>query len=308
MLQSNKPGLQYRYPVLKELDQSDREIIRKYTEKYNRFSCEFSFTSLFLWHDIYRYQLSFYNDWLIVFDTRNDYILMPMGEGITPEGLLSLSNRLKQDGYSGDISNVPPQFIERYPELGHYYEVENERSLSEYIYSVEKLVELKGKKLRKKKNHISQFLKNYPEYQIRPMDSAVRNHCLMLAEKRLSENRVVSNSIREEGVVLKKAFKYFESISLEGIAIYINSGSQNQLAGFAVYSRLNRDVFTINFEKINYAYPGAAQIINWETAKQLKHRCRYINREQDLGVPGLRKAKLSYDPELLYPAYFLNAP
>ncbi len=301
------PSTENLYPALKRLDHSDREIITWYAEKYNQFSCEFSFPSLYLWEDIYHYKLSFFNDWLIVFDIRYDFVLMPMGEDISLSDLLQLSKTLKLDGYSGDISNVPPEFIERHPELDHYYDIENDRGLAEYIYSTEKLYSLRGKKLRKKKNHISQFLRDYPDYQVRSMNStAVRSDCLAMIETMLAENQTVSNSIREETIVIRKGFESFDSIPLEGIAIYINKDTESKLAGFAVYSRLNRDVYTIHFEKVNYSCRGAAQIINWETAKILKDKCRYINREQDLGIPGLRQAKLSYEPELIYPANFLS--
>lgn len=305
-LETKIPYPENHYPVLKRLAHSDRDVISWYAEKYNQFSCEFSFPSLYLWDDIYQYKLSLFNDWLIVFDTRNDYILMPMGEDISLSDLLTLSKNLKQDGYSGNISNVPPQIIERHPELSHYYDIENDRGLAEYIYSTEKLYALRGKKLRKKKNHISQFLRNYPDYQVRSMDSTVRKDCLAMIESMLTENQTVSNSIREETIVIKKAFEAFDSIPLEGIAIYIENDTESKLVGFSVYSRLNKDVFTIHFEKVNYSCRGAAQIINLETAKALIDKCKYINREQDLGIPGLRQAKLSYEPELIYPANFLH--
>ncbi len=230
---------------------------------------------------------------------------MPMGEGITLSGLITLSISLKRDGYSGDISNVPPEILERHPELSHYYDIENDRGLAEYLYYTEKLVALRGKKLRKKRNHISQFLQKYPDYQVRSMDFTVRKDCLAMLESMLAENQAVSNSIREEAIVIRKGFESFDSIPLEGIAIYIENDTESKLVAFSVYSRLNKDAFTIHFEKVNYSCRGAAQIINWETAKILKDKCRYINREQDLGIPGLRQAKLSYEPELIYPAIFL---
>lgn len=305
------PYTENHYPTLKALEHSDREMISWYAEKYNQFSCEFSFSSLYLWDDIYHYKISFFNDWLIVFDTRCDYILMPMGENITLSGLISLSMSLKQDGYSGDISNVPPDFITRYPELDHYYDIEKDRDLAEYIYSVESLYMLSGEKLRKKKNHITQFLRNYPDYQVRPIDSTIHKDCLtmtenLLAERLLAENQTASNSLLEETIAIRKGFESFDRISLEGFAIYIKKDAESKLVGFAVYSRLNKDIYTIHFEKVNYSYHGAAQIINWEIAKVLKDKCEYINREQDLGIPGLRQAKLSYEPELIYPAIFLS--
>ena len=127
-----------------------------------------------------------------------------------------------------------------------------------------------------------------------------------MIETMMAESQTVSNSIREEAIVIRKGLESFNSIPLEGIAVYIKNDSGNQLIGFAVYSRLNRDTYTIHFEKVNYSYAGIAQVINWETARVLKDKCKYINREQDLGIPGLRQAKLSYEPELIYPANFLS--
>jgi hypothetical protein len=300
------PYLETQYPVLKRLDHSDRELICCYAEKYNQFSCEYSYPSLHLWHDIYQYKLSFFNEWLIVFDTQSDFILMPMGENITLPGLLELSMRLNQDGYSGDISNVPPEFIVAQPELSYHFDIENERELAEYIYSTEKLFTLSGKKLRKKKNLISQFCRNFPDYRVKSMDAAVRKDCLAMMESMLAERGADNKSVLEESIVIKKGFESFDTMQLEGIAIYIGNDIESRVICFSVYSRLNKDVFTIHFEKADYSFCGAAQIINWETAKALKDKCRYINREQDLGIPGLRQAKLSYEPELIYPSYFLS--
>ena len=227
---------------------------------------------------------------------------MPLGENVSASDLLNLSTMLKKNGYSGDISNVPPAIIDAFPELSQHYEIEDYRGGAEYIYSAEKLFVLSGKKLRKKKNHVSQFLRKYPDYQVRPLDSTVRKDCLSMVNTMLDKNSDVSESIREETIVLTKALKSFAIIPLQGIAIYV----ENRLVCFSIYSRINQDVYTVHFEKADYAYSGAAQIINWETAKALKDTCRYINREQDLGLSGLRKAKLSYDPEFIYPATFLT--
>jgi len=290
---------------LKSLDYSDRETITNYAEKYNQFCCEFSFSNLYLWVDIYHYEIAYFNDWLVIIDPDNDYCLMPLGENITPSGLHKLSECLHKEGYSGDISNVPPEVIAHYPELSCYYDIESYREIAEYIYASEKLYELKGKKLRKKKNHISQFKRKYPEYQVRALDAATRNGCLEMSERLLqdAENiKKVSKSIRNEMTVIRKAFDSFNAIPLEGIAIYV----ENRPICFSIYSRLNQNVFTIHFEKADYRYSGVSQMINWETARILKERCQYINREQDLGIPGLRKAKLSYEPELIYPANYLS--
>ena len=306
-----------RYPESKPLEISDLGMITSYAEKYNQLSCEFSFSNLYLWNDFYHYQLSFFNNWLIIIDTVCDYTLMPMGENINVAGLVKLSEKLKKSGYSGDISNIPPEILEANPELLLHYDIEDIREEAEYIYSAEKLFKLTGKKLRKKRNHISQFVRQYPNHQVKPMNSVIRKDCLQMVENMLVESGPVSKSIEQEAFAIKKALKSFYMIPLEGIAIYTGAShvddenkegykQKGELVCFSVYSPLNKEVFTIHFEKSDYAYQGSAQMINWETAKVLKARCKYINREQDLGIEGLRKAKLSYQPELIYPANFMT--
>jgi len=299
---------------LKKLDYSDQKTVTNYAEKYNQYCCEFSFSNLYLWDDLYHYKIAYFNDWLVIIDPENDYSLIPLGKDITVSGLQQLSENLKQLGYSGDFSNAPPEIIENHPELSRSYKIESYRGMAEYIYTTKKLVELKGKKLRKKKNHISQFKRKYPDYQIRPMNATTRHDCLQMSEGMLKKLTIDSKISKEEteknegieGVIdemisIRKAFSAFDQLPLEGIAIYVEAS----LVAYSIYSRLNKDVFTIHFEKADYNYRGIAQVINWETAKALNKRCTYINREQDLGVPGLRKAKLSYEPTLIYPANYL---
>jgi len=295
-----------QYPKTKPLTLSDIEIITAYADQYSLFSCEYSFANLYLWNDIYQYRLAFFKNLLIIIDPVYDFILMPLGENIRPSDLITLSKMLKKNGYSGNIANIPPAFIGAHAKLSLNYAIENIRDEGEYIYSTQALFTLSGKKLRKKRNHISQFIRQYPHYQVKAMNASVRKDCFEMAEKGIAERQVVSKSIQHEMTALKKALHSFTQLPLEGIAIYSGDKDKNSLICFSIYSRLNRDVFTIHFEKADYAYPGAAQIINQQTAKQLIHRCQYINREQDLGIEGLRKAKLSYDPEFIYPAYFLT--
>lgn len=310
--------LENQYPEKHPMDLSDLELITDYAEKYNQFSCEFSFSNLYLWNDIYHYKVSFYNSWLIIIDPVCDYILMPMGENINIADLAKLSGKLRENGFSGDISNIPPAIIEAHPQLSLHYDIESYKGGTEYIYLTEKLFTLSGKKLRKKKNHISQFVRQYPNYQVKDMKPEVYADCLDMVKNRLAASEYVSKTLKQENIAIQKAFESFDLIPLEGIAIYTgtreatnekkkkNEREESKLVAFAVYSRLNKDVFTIHFEKADYSYRGSAQVINWETARLLKDRCKYINREQDLGLEGLRRAKLSYDPEIICPANFLS--
>ncbi|MBF0300261.1 MAG: DUF2156 domain-containing protein, partial [Oligoflexia bacterium] len=109
--------------------------------------------------------------------------------------------------------------------------------------------------------------------------------------------------IKEE-LALKKALLYFKELELEGLLLY--SSVAGEVQAFTIFSKLNDDTADIHFEKSNIEIHGASQIINWETAKYLANRYKFLNREQDLGILGLRQAKKSYAPEFVYRSYILK--
>jgi len=104
-----------------------------------------------------------------------------------------------------------------------------------------------------------------------------------------------AKDLEDEFTAIERAFENFDRLGFEGIALWV----KNRLVAFCVFSRLNHDTYNIQFEKSDIAFKGAAQVINQETTKYLRNKCVYLNREQDLGIKGLRQAKLSYEPERL---------
>jgi hypothetical protein len=106
----------------------------------------------------------------------------------------------------------------------------------------------------------------------------------------------ISQELVIELSAMEKAFDHFEDLGLEGLALM----ADRQMVAFSIFSPLNHDTWNVQFEKSDFDYKGAAQVINHQTALYLKDRCRYINREQDLGIKGLRQAKMSYEPETLF--------
>jgi hypothetical protein len=172
--------------------------------------------------------------------------------------------------------------------------------LAEYIHLSERLVKLSGRKLSKKKNHISQFYKKYSNVKKEIITSENIKKCIELSELNAVEG---NQNHSEEILALKKAAENFEILELDGMMLYVGS----KCVAFSIFSKHIDGSCLIHFEKSDYTYKGASQVINKVTAEYLveKYHCRYINREQDLGVEGLRKNKLSYDPDVLLENYFL---
>ncbi|MBI9092149.1 MAG: DUF2156 domain-containing protein [Desulfobacterium sp.] len=294
--------MQTTLPPFKPIELTDKALITDFNHRFTPVSCEYSFANLFCWRNIYRLSWTLHQDRLLIHDGVEGYTLMPLGPTPTPSELSQLSCALIKAGKPGNLSLVPLDYAARHPELSHHYTLTEDRDFADYLYHTEALVELKGKKLHKKRNLVSQFHRNYPNARVAPMTSQVRPLCLDFAKRLYQENGTPSQTNIEEHQALKEAFRHFDPLDLEGIAILVDEA----VVAFAVFSPLNTSTHDIHFEKSDHGFKGVSQAINQETAKHLTGRCTLVNREQDLGIPGLRKAKLSYVPAQLYTTLTLS--
>ncbi len=263
-------------------------------------SCECAFGNLYVWGFPCGTVWQKYNG--------HHYFYLPcmdvmfFAEEPPPEELAEISKMMLSAGYSGNFFQIRQEYLEKYPETAQYFTAEQlPDSSAEYIYSIESLVELQGEKLRKKRNLIKQFLRDYPDVQVVDVTAGkVLEDCLALSAE-WRKNLPDSPSLAMEAAAMAHLPDGFAEMGYEGVAAYTG----DRLAAYAVYCRINREMFTESFEKSRFDCKGAAQFINHEMAKHLSGKCKYINREQDLGSEGLRQAKLSYDPVLLLKNYRL---
>jgi len=291
-----------RFPEFKCIELEDRDIISRYARDYALTSCEYSFANLYSWKDVHQRSWCRYHDRLLILDITNDNLFLPAGADLSAGGLAYLSGELRKLDLSGDVTMVPQAYLERHPDLEKYYRIEKQRDAADYIYNVENLTALRGRKLQKKKNLIAQFRRACPDYTVVPIVDGLKTDCRRLAQELLARNLKISRSIREEHTALGRALANFEETGFEGLALVAGG----RLAAFSAFSRLNDDMYDIHFEKADPAFKGAAQVINYETAAYLAPRCQFVNREQDLGIEGLRQAKRSYAPERIETPYKLH--
>jgi hypothetical protein len=226
---------------------------------------------------------------------------MPLGHDIFPEELVVLALQLKSLGIEPSFGLVTSDYLKKYPDIEAYFMVKEERDYAEYIYEVKSLCDLTGEKLHKKKNLISQFKRSYPDYQVHRIKGEFKTRCYSFAKELLNSHEKTSQDLIQELSAIETSFRYFDELGLEGLALTLGE----RLFAFSVFSRLNAVTYDIQFEKFDIGFKGAAQVINHETAKYLLDVCQYVNREQDLGIRGLRQAKLSYEPLELFTAHSL---
>ncbi len=280
----------------------DRKIIMPLLMADDVFFCDYSFANLFTWGEIFKTRWLLDDERLWFYNGYDDLMLMPVGKALSLSEMVEVSDMMLGAGKNGDFVLVGEDFVKENPELERFFKVEIDHDNGDYIYSSQKLVDLTGNKLHKKRNLINQFLELYPDYASRPLQSSDLGACLDLSERWCRERTCLELDFTHETSALKKAFAHFNDLELQGLKI---CSGQDMLA-FSIFSRLNSNMVDVHFEKFDPLSKGASQAINWETAKFLAGNYKYINREQDLGIEGLRRAKKSYEPEYIVSAYFLE--
>ncbi|MFH1429810.1 MAG: GNAT family N-acetyltransferase [Candidatus Margulisiibacteriota bacterium] len=169
-----------------------------------------------------------------------------------------------------------------------------DRDYFDYLYKTRDLAEYAGKKYEKKRNRRKKFLKNYPEYQIVPYHPRHNRELIGFARQ------IASGPLNLPGMYSYNIIEYgLNENLLEGFFVKVNE----IIVGLLLYSELNPKTAVVHFELMHPEYDGVSQLLNNHLGKTLINRYKFINREQDLGIPGLRRSKLSYRPYRLLKKY-----
>mgnify|MGYP004557938283 FL=1 len=183
----------------------------------------------------------------------------------------------------------------------------SDRNDSDYIYLAKNLAELPGQKFHKKKNHIARFMRLYEnrwEFRTFPQND-IADDIIYIEEKWLDEK---SSSIGnpDHALLLEKksitsAVEFHSALNIRGGVLYVDK----KPAAMTLVSPVSSQVLDIHFEKAlsDYAADGAYSVVNNLFAKESENFL-YLNREEDMGVEGLRKAKLSYKPDIILDKFY----
>lgn len=281
----------------------DKKTITSFTLSSPLRNCDLAFSNMCSWRFLYQSEFAVYKNFLLIrfrIEDKNRIAYMrPIGNGDFKDALLQLEEDSWQHGHPLLMLGVTPVSKDLLEEAfpGEFTYIP-ERDYFDYIYLREDLATLKGKKFQAKRNHVNKFKKQYV-YEYVPLTSELIPECLELEAKWYKANRTDADQeeLREERQSMIFALQHFKELDLMGGAIRID----NQLVAFTFGSPINQDTFGVHVEKADTHYDGAYSIINQEFASRIPEQYLYINREEDLGIPGLRQAKLSYNPTILLP-------
>ena len=282
----------------KEITEAKRELFQGFYEREQSRSCEHSFTNNLLWSPFYgtKYCVIEGN---LVFKSGEDRLSVsyPIGKDQVKKTVDRLIQYFEEQKKPFCMHSVTPEQFESlngmYPGK---FQIAYDRDWADYVYESEKLISLSGKKLHGKRNHINNFIKAYPDYQYERINGENREECIELVQNWRKENGCDSDPEKnEEFCVTLRALKELEDLNLTGGLIR----ADGRVVAFSIGEKLCNDTFVVHIEKAYADIQGAYPIINQQFVLHEAADYRYINREEDTGAEGLRKAKLSYYPVFL---------
>ena len=266
--------------------------------------CEYSFANLFLWG---RQEIAFVENCVVFFSHffgRSVYPY-PLGTGDKKAALEAILADSRQRGIPCRITGMTEADRQELEDLfPDRFSIRPARDSFDYVYTVDALADLKGKKLQKKRNHVNRFRTEHPDYRVEPIC------CENVARiQHMVNDWYVSRKLSDpegdyflESLAMAKAFRHYDALNMEGIALL----EGDRVLAVTMGSIMAPDMMDVHFEKAVEDVPGAYNTVNAEFARHIRLKfpeVRFLNREDDVGLEGLRTAKLSYLPDHMIEKY-----
>jgi len=281
------------FPHFKEIDLSFKDIITEHLSACPLEASEYTFTNLFAFRDAYNFKLSLLKgNVMILRDTEPVSLFCPLGNDDIVHTLNKGFDFLR--GYPGKphFERVPESFVRAYVKDREGFIVEEEREHFDYVYDAVELMSLKGRKFHDKKNKANKFRSSY-QYEYVALTPELVDECLEF-EHYWCEERDCGKypGLQKERCAILKMLRHFSLLDIRGGVIRVNG----RIAALTMGEKILPDTMVIHIEKANADIPGLYQVINQEFLMHEAGDCRFVNREQDLGIEGLRNSKMSYNP------------
>ena len=278
---------------------ADADLLRSFTMESKCMNCDMNVANLCSWQFLYHTEFAVVEGFLLLRFVADGHVtyMKPIGKGDLHHVLELLMADARRLGDTLRMTCVCPcaqgMMDESMP--GSFtYSVD--RAKADYLYLREKLVALSGKKLQPKRNHISKFKRTYPNYEYRPLTADLVSECIRLSEEWCHANDCrEQRAMQAEQQMIRYALNHLEALQIVGGTLFV----EDKMVAFTFGARINAEAFDVCVEKADTRFEGAYAMINNEFVSRLPEDIVYINREEDLGLEGLRKAKLSYYPELI---------
>lgn len=302
--------------IFHPLTLSDREAMQAVTLHSGRRNCNYTFANLVGWKFLFGTEVCVLDNAVVLrytFEGQRAYMVCT-AEALSWELIEALFDDSNGDltlmGLEDSQVKAPlssprlggsPDAKTSLPQLGEVrrgFSVEPDRNQFDYIYRRTDLTTLHGKHLDAKRNHINRFRAEHPDFEYRPLTPELFDECRRLTEiwqEDKNQNDNGNETINAEHRVMETIFSNWDALGMTGGSIFVDG----RMVAFTYGAAVTTDTLDICVEKADRHVEGAFAIINQQFAEHLPEQYIYLNREEDMGIPGLRQAKLSYHPEIL---------
>lgn len=294
----------------------NREILEKYLNGYEYKTSGLSFSAQYMWRDINKFSWDMVGEYMCISGISHleleEGIELPfMFPPLTADGeyhkdalretIYKSREYFEKKGHPFSLRLVPFHVMEIIKEAVPEMHFIDDRPNYDYIYLTQDLIELKGKAFHGKKNHLNYFKKTY-EYEYVDLTSDMADDAMKFISDFNKRKDVPAHEmelLKMEEEAMEDVFRNIEAVGYSAGAILIDGS----IEAIAIGGKLGKKTITEHVEKANVEYRGLYQAINNEFCKNVAAKAKYINREEDMGIPNLRKAKLSYKPVKLLEKY-----
>jgi hypothetical protein len=286
----------------KSLSIDDKKDFDRVLTRFPAESSDFNFSNLWMWSAAYGLTAQFLLEsdyWLLLAQPVKwkPFFFAPLGDWADKAKLQAVWTELKQAARTLKIQpllrRVPRTLLEKLLRLEPELQYREDRNTYDYLYMAESLIRLSGRKLHSKRNQLNQFLRKY-QWTYQAMDPEVVAECLELKTPWFDLEEP-----NDENEAMLRLLRNFASLGLSGGVLRING----RIQALTVGERLNRETALIHIEKANTDFDGIYAAINQQFVSRQWSHLTYINREEDLGIEGLRQVKTSYQPLRLVEKY-----
>lgn len=304
----NKSGIKQDTEVLqfKPITHADMETIFHYLCMENGRTTDFSYAGILMWVDFFKYEFAIFEDTLFIKgvvenDTDTPAFSLPVGKLPLNQSLEKIREYCNHNNIPAVLSAVPEYALEELEDAG-ITSINPLEDWGDYLYDAEMLSTLSGKKMGKKRNHVNKFDSLYQNHTIKQLDASNVDQAMNFMKIIDEEGDVTPMAIEERRMTRKLLEMIKEGdIRLEGAVLMVGE----EIAAFTI-GDVKNDTLFVHVEKASRAFEGSYEKINKEFASMMCERhpeIRFINREDDSGDEGLRKAKQSYHPTAVLKKY-----
>ncbi len=282
----------------KKIELKDIEILKPFLTKTDELTCEINFANLLLWQPLYNNCYCIEDDILYLKSYDDKIVTYSLPFGDMTAGFKKIIEH-SGNPYPDIWAQEGPRFQQFKNLYGNHYDIIESRNEFDYIYNSYDLINLSGKKYHSKRNHISAFSKQFDWYyeDITADNINLVKQCAKIWYDQIGAS--LDDELKTEMHGVDLMLDNLESLNIKGGAIVIDG----KAVAFTLGSPINDMIYNIHIEKAIKGFETAYTVINREFASRHAKEYKYINREDDLGIEGLRKSKLSYHPEIILPKY-----